>query len=102
MRKKSWASAINPDAPHRAVVQIGGIATRIAAARFKVAVNGSASVKDLIVRYSERACPSASSGVRFMSTPAFARASQFMAVSSLISGRCAGPRPLVRPTAWLG
>jgi hypothetical protein len=40
-------------APHRAVVQIDGIATRIAAARFEAAVNASASVKELIVRYSD-------------------------------------------------
>jgi len=40
-------------APHRAVVQIEGIASRIAAARFETAVNGSASIKDLIVRYSD-------------------------------------------------
>jgi CRP-like cAMP-binding protein len=40
-------------APYRAVVQIGGIFTRIAAARFEVAVNGSTSVKDLIVRYND-------------------------------------------------
>jgi CRP-like cAMP-binding protein len=40
-------------APHRAVVQIEGIASRIAAARFEAAANGSASIKDLIVRYSD-------------------------------------------------
>jgi len=40
-------------APHRSVSQIEGIASRIAAARFEAAVNGSASIKDLIVRYSD-------------------------------------------------
>jgi CRP-like cAMP-binding protein len=40
-------------APHRAVVQIDGIATRIPVARFEAAVNGSVSIKDLIVRYND-------------------------------------------------
>ena len=40
-------------APYRTVVQIEGTAARIAAARFEAAVNGSASIKDLIVRYSD-------------------------------------------------
>jgi CRP-like cAMP-binding protein len=40
-------------APHRSVAQIEGIASRIAAARFEAAVNGSTSIKDLIVRYSD-------------------------------------------------
>jgi CRP-like cAMP-binding protein len=40
-------------APHRSVSQIEGIASRIAAARFEAAVNGSASIKDLVVRYSD-------------------------------------------------
>jgi CRP-like cAMP-binding protein len=41
-------------AAHRSVVQIEGIASRIAAPRFEAAVNGSASIKDLVVRYSDR------------------------------------------------
>ena len=40
-------------APHRAVVRIEGTASRIAAAPFEAAVNGSASIKELIVRYSD-------------------------------------------------
>ena len=40
-------------APHKAVVQIEGIASRIAAARFEAAVNGSAPLRDLVVRYSD-------------------------------------------------
>ncbi len=40
-------------APYRSVVQIEGIASRIPAARFEAAVNGSASIKDLLVRYSD-------------------------------------------------
>jgi CRP-like cAMP-binding protein len=40
-------------APHRSVVQIEGSASRIAVARFEAAVNGSASIKDLIVRYND-------------------------------------------------
>jgi CRP-like cAMP-binding protein len=40
-------------APHRAVVKIEGTASRIAAAAFETAVNGSAAIKDLTVRYSD-------------------------------------------------
>ena len=40
-------------APYRAVVRIEGAASRIAAAPFEAAVNGSASIKELIVRYSD-------------------------------------------------
>ena len=40
-------------APHRSVVQIEGSASRIAVARFEAAVNRSASVKDLVVRYND-------------------------------------------------
>jgi CRP-like cAMP-binding protein len=40
-------------APYRSVVQIEGTASRIAAARFETAVNWSASIKDLLVRYSD-------------------------------------------------
>jgi CRP-like cAMP-binding protein len=40
-------------APHRTVVQIEGIAARIPVARFEAAVNGSVSIKDLIVRYND-------------------------------------------------
>jgi CRP-like cAMP-binding protein len=40
-------------APHRSVVQIEGSASRIAAARFEAAVNGSPPIKDLVVRYND-------------------------------------------------
>jgi CRP-like cAMP-binding protein len=40
-------------APHRAVVQIGGRAQQISAAQFEAVVSGSASLKDLLVCYSD-------------------------------------------------
>jgi CRP-like cAMP-binding protein len=39
--------------PHRSVVQMEGMASRIASARFEAAVNGSASIKDIVARYSD-------------------------------------------------
>jgi CRP-like cAMP-binding protein len=40
-------------APHRSVTQIEGLASRITVARFEAAVNASAAIKDLLVRYSD-------------------------------------------------
>jgi CRP-like cAMP-binding protein len=40
-------------APHRAVMQIEGVVSRIAAARFEAAANGNASIKDVVVRYGD-------------------------------------------------
>src|SRR2546423_15510955 len=38
-------------APHRAVMQIEGVVSRIAGARFEAAADGNASIKDVVVRY---------------------------------------------------
>jgi CRP-like cAMP-binding protein len=39
--------------PHRSVVQIAGLASRISAMRFEAAATASAAVKDIVVRYSD-------------------------------------------------